>query len=618
MAEQDLTFITTYKYSQLPPRYIRLLELTPKIPNQRTEVAEIEYSLVCVEIPENAPAPIFDAVSYTWGDPTRVSTLQVSESGEVVALTANLTEAIPHLSRHSPTKRLWIDQLCINQTDNAEKSVQVGMMADIYRKAESVIVWLGSEDTNALLCKEWLENFNRLLLTLPNADRTQHSSANFHDPHRLLAMMSAFRGPQMDAGSRIEPQYQRAIANFGSRKYFTRSWIVQEFLLGRNLIVLAGDTRFTVEDLGDLYSAPLDGEISDTVENYTSFRMLMPLKRWPHSGNPPLRFLRYMVQTAREFEASQYGDTLYSMIGLLEGLDFVPDYTKSTKYNFTRFAATMARGFGSLDFLGLCAATLDARIKETPEEVQGLPSWVPSWTSLPLSTPWRIVVGGSSHFMGDVLWDACAGREHRCSQPRDPVTTSQLHIRGKVIDHVGTISDTKIGMRDFDADSAYLETLTADLREKLPSHCGSWTTVDLINYLNGAVSGGNEIQSYDTAEAILSSGPRYTSPEIQGLNVSNKTESLALRLLMGRGRRMAVTEGGRLCLIPFIGSRGKDENTKGSPIVIVHGCTVPLVLECENEERREYTVVGEAYAEGIMHGEAVTWDEDEAEEFILV
>ena len=40
---------------------------------------------------------------------------------------------------------LWIDSICINQSDLAEKSSQVNLMRRIYRKAKRVIVWLGKD-----------------------------------------------------------------------------------------------------------------------------------------------------------------------------------------------------------------------------------------------------------------------------------------------------------------------------------------------------------------------------------------------------------------------------------------------------------------------------------------
>lgn len=41
---------------------------------------------------------------------------------------------------------IWIDALCIDQTNLAERSEQVGMMRSIYQKAQLVISWLGPQD----------------------------------------------------------------------------------------------------------------------------------------------------------------------------------------------------------------------------------------------------------------------------------------------------------------------------------------------------------------------------------------------------------------------------------------------------------------------------------------
>jgi len=41
--------------------------------------------------------------------------------------------------------RLWVDALCINQHDLQEKSDQVRMMGEIYRRSWNVMVWVGPE-----------------------------------------------------------------------------------------------------------------------------------------------------------------------------------------------------------------------------------------------------------------------------------------------------------------------------------------------------------------------------------------------------------------------------------------------------------------------------------------
>jgi hypothetical protein len=99
--------------------------------------------------------PPYIALSYTWGDPN--VTVPVLCNGRVIDVTRNLKEALwqfrkdrkrmvrpksSTMSRGQPL-HFWIDAICINQTNNEEKSVQVGLMAEIYQQALHVFVWLG-------------------------------------------------------------------------------------------------------------------------------------------------------------------------------------------------------------------------------------------------------------------------------------------------------------------------------------------------------------------------------------------------------------------------------------------------------------------------------------------
>jgi hypothetical protein len=67
----------------------------------------------------------------------------------VLSVSRNLDLALRYL-RHTYTPRsIWIDALCINQVDRAEKSVQVALMGLIYSQADSVIAWLSPEEHNS-------------------------------------------------------------------------------------------------------------------------------------------------------------------------------------------------------------------------------------------------------------------------------------------------------------------------------------------------------------------------------------------------------------------------------------------------------------------------------------
>lgn len=96
----------------------------------------------------------FTALSYTWGDP--LETAPIFVNGVELQATLNLEAALRHIRQGSNPVVLWIDALCINQGDVAEKNVQVGMMKDIYSGAELVIAWLGSAGDDSDLAMDLL------------------------------------------------------------------------------------------------------------------------------------------------------------------------------------------------------------------------------------------------------------------------------------------------------------------------------------------------------------------------------------------------------------------------------------------------------------------------------
>jgi hypothetical protein len=68
-------------------------------------------------------------------------------NGKRLEIGANLHAALHERRRRRATGLLWADQICINQQDNEEKSIQVGMMRDIYKRAANVIFWLREQES---------------------------------------------------------------------------------------------------------------------------------------------------------------------------------------------------------------------------------------------------------------------------------------------------------------------------------------------------------------------------------------------------------------------------------------------------------------------------------------
>jgi hypothetical protein len=128
----------------LQPGSIRLLRLLPSkgdLKNIRCEL--FEYDL---EKSDQVTRP-YEALSYVWGSEDTPQTIIIGD--QRFKVTQNLHTALLRLQDHSIPRILWVDAICINQTNEKEKGHQLQFMAEIYAKASRVIVWLGKAQDNS-------------------------------------------------------------------------------------------------------------------------------------------------------------------------------------------------------------------------------------------------------------------------------------------------------------------------------------------------------------------------------------------------------------------------------------------------------------------------------------
>ena len=121
---------------------IRVIELLPAIDRNKPIIINLRES--------SSESPFkYEALSYTWDDqkPTRDITCNEAR----LQVTENVFQALRQLriSRKPQKRVLWIDAICINQNDQAEKTSQVSMMGKVYARAERVNIWL-SHSTEAM------------------------------------------------------------------------------------------------------------------------------------------------------------------------------------------------------------------------------------------------------------------------------------------------------------------------------------------------------------------------------------------------------------------------------------------------------------------------------------
>jgi hypothetical protein len=159
-----------------------------------------------------ASAPQYIALSYTWGPASPSYRIFVND--QPFEVRDNLYNFLLTFQTRSAIETdiiyLYIDQICINQSDIPEKCSQVVLMSSIYTRAALVVVWLGN-NPETLTAARSFEN------DMEEADELYFATGSLK---KLL-----------------------------SNPYFTRVWIVQEVSLARDIRVLCGDMELGWETL---------------------------------------------------------------------------------------------------------------------------------------------------------------------------------------------------------------------------------------------------------------------------------------------------------------------------------------------------------------------------------
>lgn len=125
-----------FEYQPLPDsaRYLRLIEIQPARPDDEA----IECTLSARPVLDT---PEYYAVSYTWGDPNKITTIGVNS--KLLEVRQNCQYVLWQARHLARSKYIWIDAICINQEDSEEKNHQVAMMGTIFGNAAHVLACIG-------------------------------------------------------------------------------------------------------------------------------------------------------------------------------------------------------------------------------------------------------------------------------------------------------------------------------------------------------------------------------------------------------------------------------------------------------------------------------------------
>ena len=188
----------------------------------------------------------YETISYTWGAPTRKQCMIIN--GSDFYMPASAVEVLKALrSPHRPVV-FWIDAVCINQIDLAEKSTQVAMMGDIHRGSSKTHVWLGQTteltDSAVKFCRKLktavlskLDVKWQRVLAHWDSTRLQLGRTEYKDFECLSQVVLA----AIKSTAAQEFGDPRILLDIFRRPWFRRLWVFQEVILAQTSIAHIGD-----------------------------------------------------------------------------------------------------------------------------------------------------------------------------------------------------------------------------------------------------------------------------------------------------------------------------------------------------------------------------------------
>lgn len=565
----------------------------------------------------------FEAISYCWESEDRNNTVMVN--GKTCKVTANL-EALLHQLRQLPEASsgmgFWIDGLCINQDDIAEKNHQVRLMKRIYTQALSTIIWLGP------------------------GNEASDRAANAIERHE--------KSRSDDTLSLVEWEL---IFELWSRNYFKRMWIIQELAMNKNLsFFMCGNRQISRQAMTAVSSSALrmanliagkmmtSGPAARTPGEIWQLTYHIDTLLWIKAPKPKENdqsSLEQLLDLARKAEAKDSRDKIYGLLGLLHhdiSSKIQPDYDKSKDDVFTEFATVLLERCGTLDEL-LCWCRF--------AESATLASWVPDW-NLPLrrnhlqwfrkrragghqiliSPPSGTVLHVKGIRIGTVAFSSLSSTETlpygRAIQPRpeeEKTTTygnysSSDGLRdalNRTLAHDHPMLRPRADLTDIywvdwqtSSDSTNNRRPLLESNDSMSDH---WKRFEQFRQSNANfLIFGHNLRDFFPARTSVDQDSDCFFRERERSDIpltdfeansdstgDSHATNIKLTAVALQGRRLITTHCGYLGLAP-------EEVSSGDTIAVLLGCNYPVILRQHGEG---FKYVGECYIDGVMDGGVV-------------
>ena len=561
--------MTSFKYEPLAtPSTLRLVTI-PATDNSRGD-EKLQLILQHKELSEVRKQ--YCALSYVWGDPKRIHTIGLN--GQDFQVTDNLMFFLRR--RRTVTLTFWIDAICINQDDKAERSGEVSRMAEIYENASAVYADLGpaSEDEQSAFGKmEYLSRFMRTDL-----QRIESEEVNISTFLESIRLPPEFVEP-------YDAQMWEGLASFFRRSWWTRVWIVQEATA-----ISSEDTRLLCGEVEVLLAHAFSCNVAMAIAEVRQVWGSMPKPSMPwgavdriskieakRQGKAVIPLLD-VLQEFRGLSATDPRDIIYAALNIASDLkegDIQADYTipvanvyRGVAVHYLKNAVEPLR---ILSYCGTDSESLNIQV--------GWASWVPDWQEeLPsFMLPNCVTAEDGSQRLA---YHACGIAQFSAELYPIRMENNVLMIHGFLIDQLSSLSDPSI--LPFVRDSIQL--------------LNTWVPKGpTALYRTGETMFDAFLKTVVANMSDSVNNPQRGGKAHWGIEKGFVNEEFEHVLRYTHYRRLAYSTNGYMALVSH-------QAKEGDLLYALFGGSVLYVLRPEGER---FIFVGECYVHGLMDGEAM-------------
>ena len=252
----------------------------------------------------------YESISYTWGPAMPTETILLSSEfalspRHTIQIRDNLATCLRYLRLPEQIRHLWVDALCISQTDVEEKNHQVANIGRIFREANRVLAWVGlpTPASEAILLQHTpkTKTHSRLRKLLSHTKRSVEES----ESARMIRVL-----------------------DLGQREYWSRTWVIQELTLAQEVTVVCGRYRLAWDEVlshqGGIYPNGPIATIGTLRSEFQQFGQLLKSKS--------------LLEICSRFQYSRCSDPrdkVYALLQMSLVRDRIPpDYSKPVQLLF--------------------------------------------------------------------------------------------------------------------------------------------------------------------------------------------------------------------------------------------------------------------------------------------